>query len=303
MPRAQTTSCWHSPSTWVRKAARRRAQFCPPPRFGRLTIETLEDRQMPSGNPTLGNLLEFAGDYTSSGSQYTFTTTTAQLGLMPTSGKSFTPLVQIVIPAESKLFFDTSDSGDPKFTLSGGKLTSISNQELANLTASTSFDVKQLTGSIGAPIKGDTISVVSVLSIDITNIALLNPANDTDQSVINLGGNLDLSIPDFSAHIPLSFKGIKAVGAPSIDNTGAVSLEGGGLPANKSFDLAGVTIDASNLTMTYDSVSINGGSPIPSGDFNPQTNGLSLAPNLQKVPFTRPSTSWCNRRRPTRSPR
>lgn len=217
----------------------------------RLSLEILEDRVVPASAVTLGPL-QFFGDF-NTGPEYS-ANGVIQLGLAPTQGEDFRPLVQI----NGSVAFS---SGGSSFTVDGSIISIIqpTPSEIALWQGNDSFDVAALVGS-GATLSGSlVVSFNENQGANFTagfisdTLILANPdGGSTSDSQVHLQGRL--SFPQLAGLVAPVSDGFYV----TLDHTG-ISLPGtytanvSATGPNNRFTLFGLAIDPSpGMAIAFD---------------------------------------------------
>jgi hypothetical protein len=263
---------WHkaSPLAWLRRSVtpgRRKEARRLPARYRRLDLEALEDRTLLSQYVDLGPLRLAADAFQQNGNDYS-ASGAIQLGYAPTSGETYTPLVDI----NGSLTVNTAD-----MTLAVSDATVIAatvhgspDIPLWQATSAFVFDVNSLTaGGVSLPAGAQQLQVSNV-SFTPNVLAFVNPDGNSADAQIHLQGNLTINE---LVGLDVAVAGSNFV---AIDHTG-VSLTDFSAPVEDSFRVFGLAVDATDLTLAY---SGNSGQFAISGGlkFSTSDGGMSEVP-------------------------
>jgi hypothetical protein len=268
-----------SPLAWLRNRltpGRRKKPCRRPPRYGRPLLEALEDRTLPAQFVDLGALRFAADSFQQNGNTYS-ASGTIQLGLAPTGGEAFTPLVDI----QGAVSF-TTGLPDPTFQLTDAEIDATAQESpdtiLWQAQGPTTFSVQDLTGG-GADLGGNgQMFQVSYANFTPNNLRFADPDGDTADAQVRLQGSLGFDqLPGLS--VPVT--GNTFV---SLDQTGVNLTDFQGAAVTTPFSVYGLQINPTSTVIAYSS---NDGSFSLSGGITVSTtkdSGLSgAAANLGTV--------------------
>jgi hypothetical protein len=207
-----------------------------------LAFEVLEERELLSSQTVdLGPLRFLAPAFTKSGDQYQ-ASGTIQLGLAPTKGEAFTPLVDIqgsvVIP---------TDVHAPAFSVTGATLAApvqgASSLILWQSPGVVSFSVAELTTTGRSLADGGQVFSFDGANFTPNSLLLFNPnGGGTGDAQVRLQGSLGIE----------QLKGLDEPVAGSnflvLDQVGVTDFS---LPVTDSFQMLGLVAEPTSLTLTY----------------------------------------------------
>jgi hypothetical protein len=288
----------------------------------RLGLEALEDRVVPA-TQQLGALLFSAADFTYDPVDDTYTAVgTVGLGLAPTGGEEFAPLVTITtdLTTGSVVLAPGSATG-PRFTVTNAALTSVvqgvPDLPLWGTTGPFAFDAASLAGG-GVPLNsGGTPFATSDGQFTLNDIRFADPTGGTTEDAqVKLQGTLG-GVPALVG-LSLSVVGDKFL---ILDGQNGVTLTGVDEAVSGGLSVGGLGFSVSDLAVTYtdgqfsltgassfflenESVTadfVNSGLVVRNGviqDFdlaitgNLAVGGLTFAANNLKVAYTQSTSTY-----------
>jgi hypothetical protein len=241
-----------SPLAWLRNRFtpdRRTKPNRPPLRFGRLTLEALEDRIAPAQYVDLGSLRFGAPHFNFNQAQNTYTASgIVDVGPVPAHGESFTPLADfntdlasgsVSITAGNPMHLFTVTNGTLEATIQGAPILPLWQTTSAftfNADALTSTGVRLTSGALPVTV-GDGF-------FNLNNVRFADPDGHTADAQVKLQGVLtqqpfeDLSMVVGGSNFLI------------FDHTG-MNLTGVQPAVSGSLSLGGLGFDVSNLSVSY----------------------------------------------------
>lgn len=216
-----------------------------------LFVETLEDRLVLAQFFDLGDLRISADDFHTVGNDHTATGQVA-VGLKPTSGEQFTPLINIDASLASGLVAFTTDTATPRFTVTNAKIESIIQSgpslPLWQTTAAFTFDVHALTSS-GVPLTSGALPFATDEGeFTLNNIRFADPTGGaTTDAQLKLQGSLGNAPMLVGLNMSVTGDNFLEVDHNGLTLTGVDEAVSGGL------SVGGLGFSVSDLAISYSS--------------------------------------------------